>query len=97
VKVQVNVSYLGMVNTVSSLFSWLSGGFLDQFKRLPAWASPKHGGDLAGTLLRGDFNIEAESDGYQAVVRTQKYEDQYLAATSRNVFDKVFRHPSPDR
>lgn len=85
-----------MVNTVSSHFSWLSGGFLGQFKRLRAWASHKHGGNLAGTFLCGDFNIKADSEGYQAVVRTQEYQDQFLAATSRNVFDKVFRQPSPD-
>lgn len=96
VMVQVDVPYMGVVNVFSSHLSWLSGGFLEQFERLRAWASHKHDARLAGTFLCGDFNIKAGSEGYQAVVRTQEYEDQFLAATSRGVFDKIFRRPSPN-
>jgi len=96
VMVQVNVPYMGVVNVFSAHLSWLSEGFLEQFERLRAWANHKHGAHLAATFLCGDFNIEAGSEGYKAVVRTQEYEDQFLAATSRNVFDKVFRRPSPN-
>ena len=61
-----------------------------------SWANEKHGGDIAATFLCGDFNIKAGSDGYQAVVRTREYEDQYLAATSHVVFETVFRNQSPN-
>jgi IS5 family transposase len=71
-------------------------GFFEQFDRLHAWANRKHGNRLAATFLCGDFNIKAGSEGYQAVVRTCEYEDQYLAATSPNVFQKIFRQQSPN-
>ena len=59
-------------------------------------ANHKHGDHLAATFLCGDFNIKAGSEGYQAVVRTCEYEDQYLAATSSNWFEKIFRQQSPN-
>jgi maltose 6'-phosphate phosphatase len=96
VMVQLNVPYLGIVNIFSAHLSWPSGGFFEQFDRLRAWANDKHGNHLAATFLCGDFNIKAGSEGYQAVVRTSEYEDQYLAATSPNVFQKIFRTQSPN-
>ena len=93
---QVEVPYMGKVNLFSAHLSWLSGGFLEQFENLRGWANREHGGHLAATFLCGDFNIKAGAEGYQAVVRTHEYEDQFLAATSPGVFDRVFRQPSPD-
>src|SRR5271166_4686987 len=94
--VQVNVPYMGLVNVFSAHLSWPSGGFFEQFERLRAWANHKHGGNLATTFLCGDFNVKAGSAGYQAVVRTRGYEDQFLAATSQDAFEKIFRKQSPD-
>ena len=94
--VQVNVPYIGAINVFSAHLSWPSGGFLEQFERLRCWANQKHGDHLAATFLCGDFNIKAGSEAYEAVVKTREYEDQFLAATARSVFDKVFRHASPD-
>lgn len=96
VMVQVNVPYMGLVNVFSAHLSWPSGGFFEQFERLRSWANEKHGGNIAATFLCGDFNIKAGSDGYQAVVRTREYEDEYLAVTSRVVFEKIFRRHSPN-
>ena len=96
VLVRVDVPYMGVVNVFSAHLSWLSGGFLEQFENLRGWANQQHGGHLAASFLCGDFNIKAGEEGYQAVVRTQEYEDQFLAATSRRVFDKVFRQASPN-
>jgi maltose 6'-phosphate phosphatase len=96
VMVQLNVPYMGMVNVFSAHLSWPSGGFFEQFDQLRAWANHKHGNHLAATFLCGDFNVKAGSEGYQAVVRTREYEDQYLAATSRNAFEKIFREQSPN-
>jgi maltose 6'-phosphate phosphatase len=96
VMVQVNVPYMGVVNVFSAHLSWPSGGFFEQFDRLRAWANQNHGNHLAATFLCGDFNIKAGSEGYQAVVQTCEYEDQYLAATSRNAFEKIFRQQSPN-
>ena len=96
VMVQVNVPYMGVVNVFSAHLSWLSDGFLEQFERLRAWANHKHGDHLAATFLCGDFNIKAGSEGYEAIVRTQEYEDQFLAITSPSVFEKVFRRSAPN-
>jgi maltose 6'-phosphate phosphatase len=95
VMVQVNVPYIGLVNVFSAHLSWPSGGFFEQFDRLRAWANNRHNGGVAATFLCGDFNVKAGSEGYQAVVRTCEYDDQYLAATSHDVFEKVFRRRSP--
>jgi maltose 6'-phosphate phosphatase len=84
------------VNVFSAHLSWPSGGFFEQFERLRSWANQRHAGNIAATFLCGDFNIKAGSDGYQAVVRTREFEDQYLAATSHGVFDKIFRKHSPN-
>lgn len=94
--VQIDVPYMGKVNVFSCHLSWLSGGFVEQFERLRAWANHKHGSHLAATFLCGDFNIEAGSEGYQAVVQTRDFEDEFLAATSRSTFDKIFRKRSPN-
>ena len=96
VMVQVNVPCMGHVNVFSAHLSWPSGGFFEQFERLRAWANHKHGGNLAATFLCGDFNVKAGSEGYQAVVRTREYEDQFLAATSQDAFEKIFRKQSPN-
>lgn len=95
VMVTLDVPYLGIVNVFSVHLSWLSGGFLGQFERLRAWASEQHAAGAGATFLCGDFNIEAGSEGYRAVVRTQEYEDQFLAVTAPNLFHRVFRGPSP--
>ena len=94
--VQVNVPYIGAINVFSAHLSWPSGGFLEQFERLRCWANQKHGDHLAATFLCGDFNIKAGEEGYRAVVQTRDYEDQFLAATSPDLFDQVFRQPSAD-
>jgi len=95
VMVQLNVPYMGMVNVFSAHLSWPSGGFFEQFDRLRAWANHKHGDHLAATFLCGDFNIKAGSEAYQAVVRTCEYDDQYLAATSQDAFEQIFRKQLP--
>jgi maltose 6'-phosphate phosphatase len=94
VMAQLHVPYMGVVNVFSAHLSWPSGGFFEQFDRLRAWADHKHGSHLAATFLCGDFNIKAGSEGYQAVVRTREYEDQYLAASSPNAFENAFRQQS---
>ena len=96
VMVQLHVPYMGVVNVFSAHLSWPSGGFFEQFDRLRAWANRKHGKHVAATFLCGDFNIKTGSEGYQAVVRTREFEDQYLAASSPNAFEKIFRRQSSD-
>lgn len=96
VMVQIDVPYLGVVNVFSVHLSWMSGGFLDQFERLRSWANEKHGAQPAATFLCGDFNVAAGSEGYQAVVKTREYEDQFLAVTAPGPFTRVFRgEPAP--
>lgn len=41
-------------------------------------------------MLCGDFNIKAGSRGYEQVVNSNDYEDQYLAVSSPGTFKKIF-------
>jgi endonuclease/exonuclease/phosphatase family metal-dependent hydrolase len=45
---------------------------------------------LTATMLCGDFNIKAGSRGYQLVVDSNEYDDQYLSANSPQIFRKIF-------
>ncbi len=91
VMAKVHVPYLGAINVFSAHLSWLEDGFQQQFERLNVWAEASHTDDIKATLLCGDFNITAGSSGYEWVVDSNKYEDQFLAANKKVVFDKVFK------
>jgi maltose 6'-phosphate phosphatase len=41
-------------------------------------------------MLCGDFNIKAGSRGYECVVDSKEYDDQYLSANSPQVFRAIF-------
>jgi maltose 6'-phosphate phosphatase len=49
------------------------------------------------TLLCGDFNTKAGSQGYMMIVDGKKYVDQFLLAASPAVFVEVFRKTLPGR
>ncbi len=91
VMAQIKVPYLGLINVFSAHLSWWEDGFAGQFNRLCDWAETKNSAHINATLLCGDFNVAAGSKGYHLVVDTHQYDDQYLAATSQGVFDRVFR------
>ncbi|WP_031433468.1 endonuclease/exonuclease/phosphatase family protein [Methylomarinum vadi] len=95
VMAQVRIPYMGVVNFFSAHLSWWEDGFEQQFQRLCAWASSKQTKQVKGTLLCGDFNIAAGSEGYQLVVNSHEYEDQYLQANEQGLFEKVFRVNDP--
>jgi maltose 6'-phosphate phosphatase len=75
----------------SAHLSWIEDGFKDQFNRLSEWAESKQSDQVKATLLCGDFNIAAGSEGYSMVVDLHQYDDQFLAANSPGVFDKIFK------
>ncbi len=89
---QVNVPFIGLINVFSCHLSWWHDGFAHQFDKLRDWANKNHGHDIAATFLCGDFNIKAGAQGYQKVVTSSDFEDQYLKANERDRFNKVFRH-----
>ena len=91
VMAQVQVPAIGLINVFSAHLSWWEDGFAGQFARLCDWAEAKQSPQVGATLLCGDFNITAGSAGYHLVVDAHQYEDQYLAANSQGVFDKIFR------
>jgi maltose 6'-phosphate phosphatase len=95
VMAQIRVPYIGSVNVFSAHLSWWENGFSEQFKRLCEWADAKQSAHVKATLLCGDFNIAAGSAGYHLVVDAHQYEDQYLAANSRGLFEKIFRVNDP--
>ncbi|MFW5442753.1 MAG: endonuclease/exonuclease/phosphatase family protein [Methylococcaceae bacterium] len=91
VMARVHVPYVGPVNVFSAHLSWLEDGFQEQFQRLHEWAETRHSGDVKATMLCGDFNITAGTSGYELVVDSNEYDDQYLAANEQGVFEKIFR------
>ncbi|HIG66119.1 MAG TPA: endonuclease [Methyloprofundus sp.] len=91
VTARVYVPYIGFINVFSAHLSWLEGGFQEQFQRLRLWASSTNSHEIKATLLCGDFNITAGSNGYKQVVASKEYEDQYLAVNKQGVFDKIFK------
>jgi maltose 6'-phosphate phosphatase len=95
VMAQIKVPGFGLINVFSAHLSWWEDGFAEQFNRLRAWATEKHNAHIKGSLLCGDFNIAAGSKGYDLVVNSHEYEDQFLAANSQGVFEKIFRVNDP--
>lgn len=95
VMAQVRVPYMGLINFFSAHLSWWEDGFEQQFRRLCEWAKGKRGRQVKATMLCGDFNIAAGSEGYQLVVDGHEYEDQYLHANEQGLFEKVFRVNDP--
>ena len=90
VMAQVKVPYFGRINVFSSHLSWWEDGFAEQFDNLRRWAADEHRDEVVASLLGGDFNIKAGAKGYQRVVDSNEYEDQYLAATSPQIFRRIF-------
>lgn len=95
VMAQIKVPNVGLVNVFSSHLSWVEDGFAEQFAKLRAWAGSLHGKTVRATMLCGDFNIKAGSAGYEVVVDSKEYEDQYLAAKAPAVFSRIFHSRKP--
>jgi maltose 6'-phosphate phosphatase len=95
VMAQIKVPYMGLVNFFSAHLSWWEDGFAEQFQRLCEWVESKRSGRVSATLLCGDFNIAAGSIGYHLVVDSHQYDDQYLAANSEGVFERIFKVNDP--
>ncbi|HEY8157430.1 MAG TPA: endonuclease/exonuclease/phosphatase family protein [Methylobacter sp.] len=91
VMAQIKVPYIGRVNVFSVHLSWWEDGFAEQFQQLCEWAEAKQSAQVKATLLCGDFNIAGGAAGYHLVVDGHQYDDQYLAANSQGVFEKIFR------
>ncbi|OAI29483.1 endonuclease/exonuclease/phosphatase family protein [Methylomonas koyamae] len=87
----IDVPCIGPIDVFSAHLSWWDDGFPEQFQRLSDWADSRRGGEVAATLLCGDFNIAAGSLGYRLVVDGHRYEDQYLAANAPALFQQIFR------
>lgn len=88
---QIHAPGVGVVNLFSAHLSWWEDGFRHQFDTLRAWADRRHTRSVAATLIGGDFNIQAGSQGYAHVVATSEYEDQFLRVDNRRAFDAIFR------
>jgi maltose 6'-phosphate phosphatase len=88
---QIRVPYMGTVNVFSAHLSWWEDGFAEQFNRLRQWATERHRGHIAGTLLCGDFNVAAGSEGYHLVIDGREYEDQFLAANAHGGLERIVR------
>ncbi len=95
VMAQINLPYMGLINVFSAHLSWIEDGFKEQFNRLSDWAESRQSVEVKATLLCGDFNIAAGSEGYSLVVDLHQYDDQFLAANSPGVFDKIFKVNDP--
>ena len=87
---QIPIPWFGRINFFSVHTSWWDGGFEEQFHNLRNWAESWNNDQVKATMLCGDFNIAAGSRGYQLVVNSSEYEDEFLAVTSPKVFTKIF-------
>jgi maltose 6'-phosphate phosphatase len=95
VMAQVQVPYMGVINIFSAHLSWWEDGFAQQFENLRGWAVEKHGKHVAGTLLCGDFNISVGSQGYQLVMDSNDYDDQFLMANTQDTAEKIVQVNDP--
>lgn len=91
VMAQVDVPYMGLINFFSAHLSWWDDGFSEQFKKLSRWAGNNQTEEVSATLLCGDFNITAGSEGYNLVVNADEYDDQFLAVNDQSAFEKIFK------
>ena len=91
VMARAHVPYIGPINIFSAHLSWIEDGFQEQFQRLHEWADTTNDESVKATLLCGDFNVTAGTSGYEYVVKSNEYDDQYLAANEQGVFEKIFR------
>lgn len=89
---RICVPYFGMINVFSVHLSWWTDGFAHQFQNLQDWAEQKQTDEVGGTLLCGDFNNRAGSIGYELIVNSDAYDDEFLSVTSPDIFAKIFRH-----
>jgi len=94
---QIHFPYVGLVNVFSVHLSWWENGFSQQFEKLRQWSNDADSAHVVATLLCGDFNNKAGSQGYMLVAEDNGYEDQFLRATSPAIFAEVFRNTSPGR
>jgi maltose 6'-phosphate phosphatase len=83
------------VNVFCVHLSWWKDGFKQQFETLLRWAEEEDSLQVVTTLLCGDFNIKAGSQGYMLIVDGREYEDQFLRTTSPAIFTKMFRETLP--
>lgn len=88
---QVFVPWVGLINIFSAHLSWWNDGFAYQFESLRNWAKQNQSAEVTTTLLCGDFNTKAGSQGYGMVVDTGEYEDQFLAVSNKEAFAKIFK------
>lgn len=95
VMAQIQAPYMGLLNVFSAHLSWWEDGFREQFRRLQEWADSVSGKQVSATFLCGDFNVAAGSKGYEQVVESHQYDDQYLAANQQGLFEQVFRVNDP--
>jgi maltose 6'-phosphate phosphatase len=92
----VHVPYMGYLKVFSAHLSWWSAGFREQFESLRRWIEEQHKDYRAATLLCGDFNSKAGSEGYIQVVGKKEYEDQFLRAVSPELFKRIFGNSPKD-
>lgn len=94
VMAQIHFPYVGLVNVFSVHLSWWEDGFQPQFEKLRQWATEAASAGVVATLLCGDFNNAAGSEGY-LLIAEQGYEDQFLGVTSPALFARIFRQSLP--
>jgi len=95
VMAQIHIPYMGAVNVFSTHLSWWEDGFREQFYRLRDWAAAKQSKHIRATLLCGDFNVTAGSNGYHLVLETNEYTDQYVDAKTGGQPEQNYRVDDP--
>jgi maltose 6'-phosphate phosphatase len=94
---QMYFPYIGLINVFCVHLSWWKDGFRAQFEKLRQWTTEMDSDRVSATLLCGDFNTKAGSQGYMLIADGREYDDQFLQVSSPASFARIFRGNLPRR
>jgi glycosidase/endonuclease/exonuclease/phosphatase family metal-dependent hydrolase len=80
VRGEVSIPGVGDVQIYSAHTSWWDQGLQEQVANLKAWVAQKATASVKLSIVAGDFNANAGSDGYNLIVNNGEYVDEYVIA-----------------
>lgn len=87
--VSATVSGIGLLNVFSAHTSWWDFGLSAQIDSLKSWVTEKESLSPVASIICGDFNADAGSEGYNRLVSTTggRFVDCYYVANPRGFSD----------
>ena len=89
---RITMSYLeiprfGWLHIVNVHMNWLEAGFKADFDYLRQLIYQRDRHEVRGTLLIGDFNVPAGEEGYQHIVWSGEFIDQWYESNPRRFYE----------